>query len=639
MVAHIGTYTTLGVKSGLKDIGRVLGIDYMTMDSISKAIDEISDDPGLSFKMLDELGEGEEANPAAYAKFCELEEANKEIFRLARAFEGIPRNMGVHASGILVTPVPVIDYAPIKYVDGEPVALYEGPTLEGKNFLKQDILGLKTVTVIKNTLKYVKNISSMNDLYKKVDLNDKKVYKYIAQKNTDAVFQLESDTMKSLIGKIEVSDFNDIVATNALCRPGPLRAGYGDMYADVKHNRKEKSYPIRGCEDILDSTYGVICFQEQLMLISKRIAGFDDFQADAICRKIIAKKKANLFPMMIRCHIFGKKNIEGPEGWEENENAPWYDPKAKYGKEIPGAIANGYTAEEVKKYFDDIMGFAKYAFNKSHACSYSYISYLTAWLKYYYPTEFMAAVLTMAAQDAKKDEKMPRYLKVCEKDMKLLIKTPDINISGYDFTPNGKTIRYGLSSVKNVGEVALKDIVANQPYDSLEDAINRIPKKSFNKRIGENLIKAGAFDSFNPNRYELLNTFHTLRKDKGVEEYDITQYDEDAIMKLEIEALGVPITYKPWWEIQPEGVKIEAEGIITGLTERADKNGNLMAWPKLKINKCEIKGIMFASNYVKYAIDIQDHWKDKKNYKFKFSGKKDDKGIFKLDKIVSVKIN
>lgn len=130
MVAHIGTYTTLGVKSGLKDIGRVLGIDYMTMDSISKAIDEISDDPGLSFKMLDELGEGEEANPAAYAKFCELEEANKEIFRLARAFEGIPRNMGVHASGILVTPVPVTDYFPVKYQDGLATALYEGPTLE-----------------------------------------------------------------------------------------------------------------------------------------------------------------------------------------------------------------------------------------------------------------------------------------------------------------------------------------------------------------------------------------------------------------------------------------------------------------------------------------------------------------------------
>lgn len=470
-------------------------------------------------------------------------------------------------------------------------------------------------------------------------MTDRKLYKYIAEGNTAAIFQLESETMLSIIKTIKPTNFDDIVVINSIARPGPLSINMHVTYANRKNGKEEIQYPIHGCEEVLESTYGIIPYQETLMFISKQIAGFNDMQADSLTRKCIAKKKKDMMPMLIRCHIYGKKNCEGPEGWEVNDKLPWYDPKGKYGAEIEGAVNRGYTEEEVLNYFKMIEKYSSYCFNLSHAAAYSFISLTTAWLKYYYPTEFMAAVLTMAAQDAKKDEKMPRYLKVCEKDMKLLIKTPDINISGYDFTPNGKTIRYGLSSVKNVGEVALKDIVANQPYDSLEDAINRIPKKSFNKRIGENLIKAGAFDSFNPNRYELLNTFHTLRKDKGVEEYDITQYDKDATMKLEIEALGVPITYKPWWEIQPEGVKIEAEGIITGLTERADKNGNLMAWPKLKINKCEIKGIMFASNYVKYAIDIQDHWKDKKNYKFKFFGKKDDKGIFKLDKIVSVKIN
>lgn len=626
-VAHIGTYSTMGVKSGIKDVGRVLGIDFSLVNSINKKIDEINNKPGLTFKDLDEMKEGEENDKKAWQDFNKLEENNKELFRLARAFEGTPRNQGVHASGILVTPMPISDLFPMRYKDGVAITLYTGPQLEHYNSIKYDILGLKTLTIIQKTIDNLSDIEDIDALYEKAKIEDSKIWKYVSQKQTEGVFQIESDMMKGIIDMIHPTCFDDLGAINALGRPGPLFAGMPKEYGERKNGKAEINYPIRGCEDILDSTYGTIPYQEQLMLISQRIAGFNDMQADSLTRKTIAKKKVSMMPMLIRCHIFGKVNCEGPEGWEDDMHAPWYDPKGKYGGEIEGAIHRGYTEEEVLAYFHTIENFSSYCFNKSHSACYAYIGFLTAWLKHYYPAEFMAAVLSM--QDT--PEKVSYYVDVCEQKMKLKITTPDINLSGSDFTPNGKEILYGLGSVKNVGDKAIPDIIANRPYANIEEAIEKIPKKAFNKRIGENLIMAGAFDFENVNRNAVLNIFHLIRKDK-IDLLDENDYNEDTVINMEQTALGAAITYKPWWDSININTKVEAVGKIIILNEREDKRHNLMAFPKLIVNNCPVEAMIFSSNYCKCAAMVSKLSKNA-HASFRFIGKKNEKGTFQLTSI------
>jgi len=364
-VAHIGTFSVLGVKSGITDVGRVLKIPLNIVKKVTKDLDEIMGNPaaGFSFKDLDAL---EKDNPDAYAKFQAIEKENTEMFRLARAFEGTPRNTGVHASGILVTPMPVTDVTPVIYdKEGNAITLFPKEPIEACSMIKLDILGLKTLDVIQKTLDNIGK--TIEDLYKAIyDLDDEKIFKMIAQKKTGAVFQLSSDMMKGLVSDMQVSEFSDIIATNALGRPGPLASGLGDNYSKVKTGKQEMTVPLRGTENIFGETYGVPCYQESLMQVSRQVSGFDDMQADSITRKIIGKKKKKLWPLLLRCHIYGKKNCEGPEGWENDDNAPWYDPEGKYGGEIKGALANGYTAQELLEYFNRIEKFSEYCFNKSH---------------------------------------------------------------------------------------------------------------------------------------------------------------------------------------------------------------------------------------------------------------------------------
>ena len=619
-VAHIGTYTTLGVKNGLKDVGRVFGMDFVLMNNITKAIDEINDKPGAQFKDFDSMKNGDEGEQKLYEKFKELEERFPELFRLARAFEGTPRNVGIHASGILVTPCDVNDLFPLRYIDGVAITLFTGPQLEQFNSIKYDILGLKTLDIITKTIDNVSEISSINDLYDKVDVNDHKMFEMIRAKNTDAVFQIESNMMKGIVETIKPDCFDDMIAIVAIGRPGPVSIGLNTKYGNVKSGKEKIEYPIKGCNDILDKTYGNPVYQEQLMQISKRIANFDDTQADSITRKILGKKKREMFPMMKRCHIYGKKNIEGPAGWENDDKAPWYDPKGKYGGEIQGALINGYTEAEILNYFDKIEGFANYCFNQSHAACYAYLSVLTAWLKYYYPTQFMAAVLSMTA-----DEKIPEYINICEKKMNIRVLPPDINISGNDFTPDGNRILYGLTAVKSVGTASIPVILAGAPYESLEDTLKRIPKKAFNKRVAENLIKAGAFDFIDTNRNKLLNELHKLRKDKKEKILEEDAYDKKIAMKYEEEALGTHISFHTWWEDLETNKKITLYGAkIKNITERTDKNGRLMGMGQLEYDGVNFKIIIFASKYANVVGLF-----DKRFFsRITVNGKKDERGTF-----------
>ena len=638
-VAHIGTYSEMGVKSGLKDVCRVLEIPFGESNNITKTIDEVNNAPGIKFKDLDAMKDGDENEQKAWEKFNQLENRYPEVFRLARAFEGTPRNQGVHASGILVTPCPVTDVAPVRYKDGVAITLYTGPQLEHFNFIKYDFLGLKTLDIIQKTLNAIPSISDFDDLYRQADIEDKKVWKYIADKNTDGVFQVESGMMKGIIDRIQPTCFADLGAICAIGRPGPISIGLDKKYADVKNGKEEMTYPIRGCEDILDETFGNPVYQEQLMFISKKISGFDDMQADSITRKVLGKKKVEMFPMMKRCHVFGKKNCEGPEGWETDDNAPWYDPKGKYGKEIPGALVNGYTKEEVLDYFDKIEGFAKYCFNRAHSSCYAYIGFLTAWLKYYYPTEFMAAVLSM--QDTPEDIKF--YSEVCKK-MDIKITVPNINISKEDFTANAynRTILYGLSAIKGVGGAALGELIANAPYESLENAIARLPKKAFNKRVAEGLIKAGAFDWEDDNRINLLNRLHEIRRDRvsmddgtKVIDYEAPdRWNENRCMAMEEETLGTHITYHNWWEDLDDGEKATFTGRIKSVREHRQKNGKLMAFVTLTDERIDtdIDCCVFAKQYG----PLNSLLFGREGHVLRVNGKKSDKGSFIINDVQPV---
>lgn len=366
-VAHIGTYTQISVKSGIKDVCRVLSIPFEEANNISKQLDTILDIPQPKFKDFDELKESD--NPIeqkAWEAFNKLEEANKEVFRLARKFEGLKRNFGVHASGILIMPIPITDMTPLREVDGVKVSLYTGPELEEINLLKIDDLGLKTLDVLQDTLNHIKLNYTIPDLFKELDLNDPNIYQMLNEGKTDAVFQLESDMFKGMIKDIQPNCYNDIVAITSLGRPGPLSAGMPQEYAKRKNGLEEAIPLLRGMEEILDETYGEVVYQEQIMAIGVHAFGFNMNQADTLIRKIFSKKKKDKMEMLRRMMKYGKVNQEGPEGWHDNPNFPWYDPKEEYGDEIKGGINNGYSSKELDEFWLKIQNFCEYLFNKSH---------------------------------------------------------------------------------------------------------------------------------------------------------------------------------------------------------------------------------------------------------------------------------
>lgn len=629
-VAHIGTYTELGVKSGLKDVGRVLEIDYGIMNEITRKVDTWSDRPDLSFKLLDELKDSDrESDRNAWAEFNLYEQTYPDLFRLARKFEGIPRNNGVHASGILITPMAVNELFPTRVKDGVTVTLYTGVQLEDLKAIKFDILGLKTLSVIKDTLAAIDENLTMDDLYEMVDIDDEAMFSMIQSKQTDGLFQIESNLFKSMIEGIEPNTMNDIVVITSLGRPGPLSAGMDKAYANRKHGREEAIEPLPGTWEIVKDTHGTICYQEQIMLISKVVAGFDDNQSDSYLRKAFAKKKKDKMVQCRQWFIYGKINKEAPEGHDpENKNQPEYDPKGKHGPAIDGGIARGYAEQQLVDFWHNIEGFADYLFNKSHAACYSYITVLTGWLKKYHTTKFMAALMTMQTDS----EKIDSYVKV-SRELGISVTAPDINLSRESFTAVDDSILYGLGTVKGVGATSIPDIIANRPYESIEDALTRIPKKSFNKRVAIALAKAGGFSSMESNRHSVINEIYDIRKDKD-ERLALDDYTEEVCMKFEKETLGTPVTYVPFWDEVMTGQDITVTLKLEHVQEKTDKNGNMMAFVTGTSEGCTIRCVVFSRTYCnnvgKFDMNTNEY--------ITLKGKKDDKGSLIVNKVLEEQV-
>ncbi len=634
-VAHIGTYNIMGVKSGIKDVGRVLEIPFDTMNNISKQLDEILDAPQPKFKDFDALKDSDNKNEVeAWKKFNQLEEDNKEIFRLARKFEGLHRNFGVHASGILAMPIPVNDMYPSRIADGVRVCLYTGPEIEETGSIKCDILGLKTVSVINNTLEHINKDFTWNELYKKVNVDDPKVFEMLREKKTDAVFQLESDMFKGAMTDIKPDCLNDIIAITAILRPGPLSAGMPQQFAKRKRGEEEATPLLRGMDDLLKPTKGLILYQEQSMLIGVKAFGFNLNQADSLIRKIFSKKKKDKMEMLRRIIKYGKKNSCGPEGWHDNPNMPWYDKDAKMGDEICGGLANGYSEKEIDDFWNIIQGFSSYLFNLSHSATYSYVSILSAWLKYYYPVQFWAAVLSIQTDQTK----IEKYIDVCEKD-NISIIVPDINISEHNFTPNAdnRTIYYGLDSIKGIGIEVAEELIKNRPYNTIQDLFDKLPKKVFNKRVAMALAKSGALDSLDPekNRCRIIDTIMEIRKEKKYEPLTSQYYSEIVCMEYEKEVLSAYITYKPWWNTIKANEKVNCEALIVNYREKTDKNNNLMCFADLLINSCEVKSVIFASTYRKCLGLFNEDINFSK--KIIVGGTKDDKGSLIIKNVSPVR--
>lgn len=452
-VGQIITFGKLQAKAVIKDVSRVYGLTFGEADIISKLIPEelkITIDKAL--EMEPKLTELMESDPRI-----------KQVINISRRLEGLLRHASIHAAGVIITNLPLVTYCPLfKGREGEKVIQFDKDFSEKIGLVKFDFLGLKTLTVIENASKFIKRDKLAEFDIESIDLEDPKVFEFISKGETVGVFQLESSGMIDLCKRIAPGSIDDISAINALYRPGPLESGMVDEFIEIKHGRKLTSYPFPTLEPVLKDTYGVIIYQEQVMNVARIVAGYSLGQADML-RRAMGKKKAD--EMAHHREIF-----------------------------LKGAAERNYNTDVANDLFDKMEKFAEYGFNKSHAVAYSVISYQTAWLKYYYPAEFFAALLSSELGSM---DKVTQYISDA-KHFDIEVLPPDVNESLWPFNVVGSNIRFGMGAVKNVGQNAVEEIVRERttagPFTGILNFCERVNLKIINTRVFESLIKVGAFD-------------------------------------------------------------------------------------------------------------------------------------------------
>ncbi|WP_457643438.1 DNA polymerase III subunit alpha [Persephonella sp.] len=456
-VAQIITYNFMKSKMVIRDVARVLGFSYSEADKIAKMIL-----PGPVQGSTLSIEENLEENPE-FRKLYESDPKVKKLIDLSKKLEGLARHTGIHAAGVVIAPGPLDEYVPV-YVDkdGTKATQFDMNTLEMLGLVKMDFLGLKTLTELDYMRKLVKERHGVDIDFLKLPIDDPQVYKLLQSGKTTGVFQLESKGMQNLLVKLKPDKFDEVIAILALFRPGPLMSGMVDDFIDRKHGRKPVEYPFEEVKDILEETYGLVVYQEQVMFMANILSGFTMAEADTL-RKAIGKKKADVMAKM----------------------------KDRF---INGAVERGFSKEKITKLWEDIEKFASYSFNKSHSTAYAYLTYWTAYIKTYYPEEFFAVKLSTEGND---DKFLNLLLDMEDFGIKLL--PPDVNKSMAGFSIEGKgKIRFGLARIKNVGEQSAKDIVSEREkggiYRDIFDISERLDSKKLNKRVLEALIKAGAFD-------------------------------------------------------------------------------------------------------------------------------------------------
>jgi DNA polymerase-3 subunit alpha len=481
-VAQIITFGTMAAKAAIKDVGRAMDIPYADVDRIAKMVPTT-----LNIKLDTAIKES-----AALQQAYESDAQVRQLLDTARKLEGLVRNAGVHAAGVVISPRPLTELVPLfKTKNDEIVTAFDMVAIEKMGLLKMDFLGLTTLTILDDAVKLIEQTRGEKIRLEDIPLTDEETYRKVFYTGlTSGVFQFESHGMRDVLRRYQPDTIGDLTALNALYRPGPIQGGMIDDFIDRKHGRKKVEYELPELQEVLQETLGVIVYQEQVMQIANRLAGYSLGEADLL-RRAMGKKKAE-------------------EMAQQRERF------------VQGSIQRGYPQKKIEKIFDLMAQFAGYGFNKSHSAAYALLAYHTAYLKTHYPVEFMAALLTSVTGST---DDVVKYINEC-REMGIAVEPPDINVSDANFTPHGSAIRFGLAAVKNVGHNAIDSIVAGRKdlgkYRSIYEFCEKVDLRMLNKRVLESLIKSGAMDSLG-RRAQLMTVL-----DKAIEGAAKTQRDAES---------------------------------------------------------------------------------------------------------------
>ena len=598
-VAQIVTFGTLATKAAIRDVGRAMGMPYAAVDAVAKLV------PNDFHITIDEAVK----KSKELSNLMQENEQINELIETAKKVEGMPRNTSTHAAGVVITHDPVSSYVPLATNDGVPVTQYIMTSLEELGLLKMDFLGLRTLTVIDDASKAAK--IDIN----KIPIDDKKVYNLFAKGQTEGVFQFESSGMKRMLMNLKPTRLEDLIAATSLYRPGP--ANQIDTFVENSHNPEKVRYLTDKLKPILENTYGCMVYQEQVMQIFRELAGYSYGRAD-IVRRAMSKKKIDVM---------------------EKERTSF----------ISGCEKNGISSSVANTIFDQMSEFAKYAFNKSHAACYALVAYRTAYLKCYYPAEFMAALMTSVLDQS---NKIARYTAECKR-LGIRLASANINTSMQGFTPNGKVINYGLLGIKNVGREFVDDIVKereNGDFKDLPDFCLRMQDRHFNRRAVESLIKCGAMDCFDLNRRQMLQAlpsiatnienyrqstrygqvgFFELGSNDSPLEFDVPDVDEfpkSELLKMEKEMTGLYLSGHPMdkytdlceklgfanigellesandnMSVYKDKSFVRTCGIVTHVTLKQTRSGASMAFVTVEDLYGSIEIIVFAKTLEKFS--------------------------------------
>ena len=614
-VVQIVTFGTLAARGVIRDVGRVMDLPYAFVDSIAKMIpQELNITIDKALQMNSELRKTYENDPQV-----------KLLIDMCKRLEGLPRHSSMHAAGVVIGQREIDDFVPLSRAsDGSITTQFTMTTLEELGLLKMDFLGLRTLTVIQNAVQLAKSKNPELDM-DQIDYNDKQVLSYIGTGKTDGIFQLESGGMKGFMKELKPNSLEDIIAGISLYRPGPM--DFIPQYIRGKNDAASITYDCPQLEPILAPTYGCIVYQEQVMQIVRDLAGYTLGRSDLL-RRAMSKKKGDVMQKERQIFVYGDK-----------ENG------------VPGCIKNGIDEKTANKIYDEMIDFAKYAFNKSHAAAYAVVSYQTAYLKYYYPVEYMAALMTSVIENP---SKVAEYIYAC-RQMNIQILSPDINRGIGNFSVDGNNIRYGLAAIKSIGKPVIAAIIEDRDefglFKNLEDFISRMSvRDGLNKRTIEHLIKSGALDCLGGTRKQFMSIYvqivdHVNQEKKyamtgqmtlfdmvGEDEKeqfeiklpDVGEYSKENLLAFEKEVLGVYLSghplqeYEDKWrksisvttlDFQPDeetgrakvhdGTREIVGGMITAKTIKHTKTNQMMAFLSLEDLVGTVEVIVFPRDYEK----------------------------------------
>ena len=597
-VTQITTFGTMAARGVIKAVGKALDFPYADMDKLAKMV---------PMELNITIEKALQMNPELRSVY-EGDRAMHDLIDMAKKLEGLPNHVSVHAAGVVIYPGVASDYVPLgRASDGTPTAEYNMVQLEELGLLKMDFLGLRTLTVLKDAVKNVKKSKGIDIDIDHIDYNDKAVLDFIGTGKTEGVFQLESGGMQNFMRELKPQSFEDIVAGISLYRPGPM--DFIPDYIRGKNNQDSITYVTPELESILEPTYGCIVYQEQVMQIVQKLAGYTMGQADNI-RRAMSKKKQYVIDAERKNFVYGNEE-----------------------QGIKGCVANGISEKAANSIYDSMVDFAKYAFNKSHAAAYAVISVQTAWLKYYYPVEFMAALMTSVIDNS---AKAAEYLNHC-KEMNIDVLPPDINAGWGEFTAEGPNVRYGLYAIKALGRPVIDKIIEERKlggqYRTLQDFIERVAEREVNKRAVENLIKAGACDSLDGTRKQMTFVYASMidqvtskkkssvagqmtlfdfaseeeKAEFEIQYPDVGEFPKEMMLGFEKEVLGIYLSGHPLEEYM-EKIRKNINAVASDFALLEAEEGNLDAMKsgtesqvKIKDNQHVIVGGMIAEKKVTFT--------------------------------------